>query len=49
VCLDKCVCVVLGCMCAVRFIRINCTGTEGTDEGNIMETVTSGEGGHSCA
>ena len=25
-------------MCAVWCSGINCTGTEGTDEGNIMET-----------
>jgi len=30
-CLDQCV-------CAVWCSGVNCTGTEGTDEGNIMET-----------
>jgi len=37
------------CVCAVWCSGINCTGTEGTDGGNIMETVTGGEGGLSCA
>ena len=49
VCLDQCVFVVLCCMCAVWCSGINCTLTEGTDGGNIMETVTIGESGLSCA
>jgi len=48
-CLDECVCVVLGCVSAVWCSGINCAFTEGTDGGNIMETVTGGEGGLSCA
>ena len=39
------VCLVLSIrMCAVWFSGINCTCTEG----NIMETVSGGEGGLSC-
>ena len=43
-----CLCCVVF-MCAVWSSGINCTGTEGTDGGNIMKTVTGGEGGLSYA
>jgi len=40
---------VLCCVCGDWFSGINCTGTESTDEGKIMGTVTGGEGRLNCA
>ena len=42
-------CVVLCCLCAVWCSGINCTGTLGTDCGNVMETISGGDGELSCA